>query len=370
MNRVRRTGGRGQHPVALLVPPRADVARELGEVCRPLSWVPNAVYHGVMRRFSLPGVVSGVLRCEDGPQHPAGWLITVPVAPAELLTGSARARHAIDHAVTQARDLGAQTVGLGGLIATATDDGRVLQHRRDIGLTNGHAFTAAMLFQGVQRLLGLCPVGCRVAVVDAGTGLGRSLTGLLARRSAGPLLLLEPDEDRRRTLPADLEASRTEITPDLTRLGAADLVVLLGPDNATPLEDGFLRAHLKPGAIVLDAAQPRLTRPELLLTRPDVRVVDGGLVSAPGVRRRGGGWPTGLLSAALAETLLLGLTGQQGHFSVGAASVTQAEYLLGLARRYAHLGFHLAPPHSFGQRINLNRRFEQASWSGSGVALA
>ncbi|PNY83070.1 semialdehyde dehydrogenase [Deinococcus koreensis] len=336
-----------------MVHPRTDVARDLGGVCRPLGLIPNPVYEGLMRRVSLPSVVTGVLRYEDNPERPAGWLITVPLTPRQLLAGGPRVQGTIGRAVDRARDLGARTVGLGALTAPATGGGGVFRHREDIGVTNGNAFTAAMTFLGVQRLLAQCPPAARIAVVGASGSVGSCLTQLLAARTSNPLLLVARHEGRLRGLQARLGEGRAEITTDMARVRGADLVVLL-----TSAPDAVLRSeHLGLGATVLDDTQPRNTRPELLLERPDIRIVDGGLVSVPGVRRRGYlGLPTGIAFACLAETLLLGLAGHPGHFALGAPSVAQAEYLLHLAGRFSHLGFTLAAPHSFGEPVSLEPR--------------
>lgn len=355
MNTDQCTPEQQRHPVAFLVHPRTDVARDLGGVCRPLGWVPNAVYEGLMRRVRLPSAVTGTLRHADAPGFRAGWLITVPLTPSELLSGSRRVRDTIDRAVSRARDLGARTVGLGALTAPATAGGAALRHRPDIGITNGNAFTAAVTFQGVLRLLRQCAQDARVAVVGASGSVGTPLTGLLARQTAQPLLLVGRNRKRLDALAATLEPGRAQLSTTLDDLRRADVVVLL-----TSAADALLDSrHLKTGAIVLDDTQPRNTRPELLLARPDVRIVDGGLVSVPGIVRRGYiGLPPGIAYACLAETLLLGLAGHQGHFALGTPSVGQAEHMLGLAHRFAHLGFTLAPPHTFGQPVNLNRRFE------------
>lgn len=341
-----------RHPVAFLVHPRTDMARDLGGLCRPLGWVPNGVYQGLLRRIRVPSVVTGTVRYQDAPGTLAGWIITVPLSPAELLTGSRRVQGVIARAVAKAQRLGAKTVGLGALTAPATAGGALFRGREDIGVTNGNAFTAAMTFLGVQRLLALCPPNARIALVGASGSVGTCLSELLARRTPNPLLLLARNEVRLQGLQARLGAGRAESSTELAHLRGADLVVLL-----TSAADAVLRSeHLKRGAIVLDDTQPRNTRPELLLERPDIRIVDGGLVSVPGVIRRGFiGLPQGVAYACLAETLLLGLDGHQGHFSLGAPSVAQAEHMLALAQRYSHLGFTLAQPHSFGSRVHLER---------------
>lgn len=346
-------GSGDRHPVAFLVHPRTDVARDFGGLCRPLGLIPTPVYEGLMRRVNLPSVVTGRLRYADAPQTPAGWLITVPLSPRQLLEGGARVQAAIGSAVDRARDLGARTVGLGALTAPATGGGGMFRHRQDIGITNGNAFTAAMTFLGVQRLLAQCPPGARIAVVGASGSVGSCLSQMLSARTGNPLLLVARHEGRLRGLQARLGEGRAEISTDMARVRGADLVVLL-----TSAPDALLRSeHLGLGAIVLDDTQPRNTRPELLLERPDVRIVDGGLVRVPGLQRRGFlGLPQGVAFACLAETLLLGLAGYSGHFALGAPSVAQADFMLHLAGRFSSLGFTLAAPHSFGEPVCLEPR--------------
>ena len=100
---------------------------------------------------------------------------------------------------------------------------------------------------------------------------------------------------------------------DLGAVADADLVVLL-----TASADSLLGPeHLAPGAVVLDATQPRNTSPALLEQRPDVVVLDGGVVDIPSLRVVGGdiGLPDGRAYACFAETAMLALTGHHGHFA-------------------------------------------------------
>lgn len=180
--------------------------------------------------------------------------------------------------------------------------------------------------------------------------VGACLSRLLARRHRGRLTLVARQTGRLEALCQELVAQGADAhaTTDMTAVREADLVVLL-----TSATGAVLRSeHLKPGAVVLDDTQPRNTDPALLETRPDVTVLDGGLVSIPEMRLRGSiGLPRGLAYACLAETLLLGLSGRGGHFSIGASTVEQAEQMLELAGQFGHLGFRLAAPHSFGRPL-------------------
>ncbi|GGK31482.1 hypothetical protein GCM10008955_26660 [Deinococcus malanensis] len=174
---------------------------------------------------------------------------------------------------------------------------------------------------------------------------------MLARRHHGRLTLVARNAQRLHALRDDLVSGGADAhaTLDMSDVRKADLVVLL-----TSATDAVLRSeHLKPGAVVLDDTQPRNTDASLLDTRLDVTILDGGLVEIPGNYMRGSiGLPRGVAYACLAETLLLGLSGHRGHFSIGASTVDQAEHMVSLAQRYSHLGFHIAPPHSFSRPLN------------------
>ncbi len=116
--------------------------------------------------------------------------------------------------------------------------------------------------------------------------------------------------------------------------------------------------HLAPGAIVLDATQPRNTAPALAAARPDVLVVDGGIVSIPSLRLVGGdiGLPDGRSYACFAETAILALTGQTGHFSLGNPTLEQVDEIRARATTLVHLGFRAADPTSFGAPVRLETR--------------
>ena len=294
---------------AFTVHPRARLGEDLARVWSPLGRVPDAVYDTALRRLPLPPVsMAGI---HIGGEH-VGHVVLVPFGARHLLESPGEGRARVHRAVDKARALGCDVVGLGALTATVTAGGVSLRSRTDIGVTNGNAFTAAIVDDQARRLLRDAVNNAsdpHVAVVGATGSVGAAVTRLLARdlaaarltlvaRSTGRLESIATEVGRR--VPAATATSMDAVADaDLVILLTASAEALLGPE------------HLRPGAVVLDATQPRNTSPSLVDERPDVLVVDGGVVDIPSLRLVGGdiGLPDGRSYACFAETALLALSG-------------------------------------------------------------
>jgi fatty aldehyde-generating acyl-ACP reductase len=225
-------------------------------------------------------------------------------------------------------------------------------------VTNGNAYTAAVVDSQVRRLLDEHRFGAggrRVAVVGASGSVGSAVTMLLARDAVVEgLTLIARSRPKLQSLAAKVsEQVPAIVSGDLADAAGADLVILL-----TASADALLRPeHLAPGALVLDATQPRNTSPELCARRPDVLVVDGGVVDIPSLRLVGGdiGLPDGRAYACFAETAMLALAGHRGHFGLGAPDLALVDRARQLSEQFDDLGFGPAEPTSFGQPLAVER---------------
>ncbi len=337
-----------QHRFAFLVHPRAELAQDLGRLWPPLRRLPEKVYDSALRRLPLPPISMAQVHI-DGTA--VGHVVLVPFGARHLLAAPAQGRERVNRAVDKAVALGASVVGLGALTATVTGGGISLRHRSDIGVTNGNAYTAAVVESQVRRLLddpAFVATGRRVAVVGASGSVGGAVTMLLARDAVvDGLTLIARSRPKLESLAARVNGQvPTVVSGNIADAVQADLVVLL-----TASADALLGpAHLAPGAVVLDATQPRNTSPELSVRRPDVLVVDGGVVDIPSLRLVGGdiGLPAGRAYACFAETAMLALTGHVGHFCLGAPDLARVDRTRQLAEGLGALGFGPAEPTSFG----------------------
>ena len=346
----------GTGTFAFTVHPRARLREDLARAWRPLGLVPERVYDTALRRLPLAPVTMASVQIGG---ERVGHVVLVPFGARHLLSNVEEGRRRVSRAVDRAAALGADVVGLGALTATVTAGGNTLRERTDIAVTNGNAFTAAIVEDQIRMLLPHVSSGAsrpHVAIVGASGSVGTAVTKLLARDSAGARLTLIA-----RTAPR-LEALAASIAGDvdvataqsIDAVGDADLVVLLTASADTLLGP----EHLAPGAVVLDATQPRNTSPALAAARPDALVVDGGIVSIPSLRLTGGeiGLPDGRSYACFAETAILALSGHSGHFSLGNPTLDQVDAIRERARGLGHLGFHAADPTSFGRPVALDAR--------------
>lgn len=335
---------------AFLIHPRTDPSEDLALVNPLLGLVPGRLVETAMRRLPFKPWVHATVRSEDRPDEVLGEVIAVPLTPSMLL-GKDRALVAnrIDQGVDLAVAHGATVLGLGALTAPATAGGAKLRRRTDIGVTNGNAYTAAVTATAVERIatgMARRPV---VALVGANGSVGTAVARLVARAGVAEELVLVG-----RT-PASLSALAGSLgaawSTDMAACRRADLVVLMTSAAGAVLTS----EHLGLGATVLDDTQPRNTSAALATERPDVLLLDGGLVSTPGLRRTGYGIGVADTAsfACLAESALLALADHRGHGTIGRPSLEQVDRVESLAARFGHLGFDLAAPTSFGAPVDV-----------------
>lgn len=346
----------GPGTFAFTVHPRARLREDLARAWKPLGLVPEAVYDAALRRLPLPpAAIAGVQIGGDR----VGHVVLVPFGARHLLTDVEGGRRRVGRAVDRAVALGADVVGLGALTATVTAGGATLRDRTDIAVTNGNAFTAAIVEDQIRMLLP--HVGPRsgrphLAIVGASGSVGSAVTRLLARDPGGArLTLIARTAPRVGALAASIaDEVEVAVAHSIDAVHDADLVVLLTASADTLLGPD----HLGHGAVVLDATQPRNTSPGLAVARPDVLVVDGGIVSVPSLRLIGAdiGLPDGRSYACFAETAILALTGHAGHFSLGNPTLEQVDAIRERARSLHRLGFTAAEPTSFGRPVALESR--------------
>jgi acetylornithine/succinyldiaminopimelate/putrescine aminotransferase/predicted amino acid dehydrogenase len=293
-----------------------------------------------------------------------GELILVPYTAEELLAMPVEKAHdEVRLAVQVAQERGARVVGLGGFTSIVTQGGLALDSQGLPPLTSGNAYTAVVAKNAVLRTCrdrGLGLDAATLGIVGAAGMIGRA-TALLLAEHVGRLVLVGNDrypertrtrlrevgmavvrrlweerERRRPFAPGSLAGrviargsspSGDGKAPDfagwfdlaeregdivITHDHAADLPRADVVIAATSSVRAFIGAqHLKHGAIVCDVARPFNVDPAVQAARPDVSLIEGGLVRVGGHMEgstQGGPRPN-VLYACVAETILWALEG-------------------------------------------------------------
>ncbi|MDE1008325.1 MAG: aminotransferase class III-fold pyridoxal phosphate-dependent enzyme [Paraburkholderia fungorum] len=301
----------------------------------------------------------------------------------------------LNEGIRLGRKRGAQIVGLGAYTSVVSGGGAQLLNP-DVPLTSGNSYTVVA---GIEALDDLIQRAGRqwdrqtAAVVGAAGAIGSCMATLLSRRAASLVLVGNPSHTaevgRARLLrvarmvvqdallasgygighgsvaaqvrqiaaksgSADpdqiiFQLEKREalcLTGDIASLNAADVVLAATSFPGDVIEAGLLR----PGSVVCDISRPRSIPASIAERRPDVLVIDGGIIALPGAPRIGPyGIAPGTSYACMAETMLLALEGRFENVSIGdTLNLQEIALQQQLARKH---GFSLAGLQSFGQPL-------------------
>jgi len=341
-----------------------SVSEDVGRKYPIARYLPARMIEWGLKRVPpmLVSHITGVVG-SDGAQA-EGWFVGCPLTPRQFLEldeGYVIGR--IIQAGKVAQQAGACIVGLGAFTSVVGDAGISIARGLDIAVTTGNSYTVHTAIEGTleaARLMGLEPERCAAAVVGCTGSIGRVTSQMLAE-VVPHLVLVGRDEARLRAV-ADQLAGRAQVetsTHTATALLAADIVVSVTSALDTVIEPWFL----KPGAVVCDVARPRDVSKRVAKQRPDVLVIEGGVVAVPGNVDFGFdfGFPARTAYACIAETMILALEQRYESYSLGRD--IEAAKVREIAALAAKHGFRLAGFRSFEREVtseHINRTRELA----------
>lgn len=292
-------------------------------------------------RYQWPFVASYItgLTMADGTPTTGAMLIS-PLTTEQMIRNPRLARQRVLETVHLAEKMGATIAGLGAFTSIVTRDGRDLEGKVELGLTTGNPHSAAIAVQNVLEAAALTNLSlphATAAIVGGAGSVGSSCAKMLARL-VSRLVIIDIKKDALQTLVTDLagQAALVEGTSSLDRVREADIVIAATNNPYILLTAGLL----KPGAIVIDAAQPKNVSEEIPRQRPDVIVIESAVVQTPGVDVHFDlDLAQGEALGCLSETMILTAIGWQGHYSLGKADPSLAAHMIASGRT---LGFRLA----------------------------
>ena len=327
-----------------------------------------------------------------------GEFITLPHTAREMMELDTKVIIGeLEKALELALQRGARLVGLGAYTSVVSRSGTLLQGKF-LPLTTGNSYTVVSGVEAVKLAANRFSLDlgrCSAAIIGATGSIGRTLAILLSEEMQRIILVgnsRHPQASARRLRrvgadiclhlakqaaggyrpsPSSLGARLLQM--DLPSTGAATedwlpveeelekegyLLITTELSQALPeaqvvitatssVDDLINPLWVAPGAIICDISKPSNVRPSLRQIRPDVLVIDGGVVAVPGRPSLGWdfGFEPGLAYACMAETMMLALEHHYTDMSLGAyLSLDNMIYLRQLAAKH---GFDLAQLRSF-----------------------
>jgi len=298
-----------------------------------------------------------------------GWFIGCPLTPAQMMV-KLPLEMVYDRLVEctdMAADLGAELIGLGAFTSVVGDGGITIRSRSKIGVTTGNSYTVATAIEGAIKACQLLEVdteNATLAVLGATGSIGKTCARALAPKF-GQTIFVGRDEERTRLAAIDTPGSIASTS--IETLKEADVIITVTSTDSAIVQP----EHLRPGAIVCDVARPRDVSVRVAKERPDVLVIEGGVVKVPGSAEFGFnfGFPAGTAYACMSETMMLALEGDPSRydFTLGKeVSLIQVEEISAIARKH---GFGLAGFRSFERAVDVQaiERAKQARKTGRAI---
>lgn len=314
-----------------------------------LRFAPDFVIEQIIKH-KKPMVVSEISGIESVTgARTEGWFIGCPLTPKQMMTLPLDFVYKrIGECCDLAHEMGAQIIGLGAFTSVVGDGGVTVAKGRPIAVTTGNSYTTATAIEGTLKacaLLGLDPATSTLAVVGATGSIGKTCATILGRQFGRTILI---GRDPERTALAAADVRNGEATTSIDRIGEADVIITVTSSDAAVI----LPEHLKAGCIVCDVARPRDVSVRVGKERPDVLVIEGGVVKVPGNVEFGFGFgfPPHTAYACMSETMMLALEDRPESFTLGKdVSVAQVEETWRLAKKH---GFELAGFRSFEKAVD------------------
>jgi predicted amino acid dehydrogenase len=267
-----------------------------------------------------------------------GWIITIPLTAKQMLDDRNLAKKKIFQAIELAQKNGAEISGLGAFTSSITNGGKDLINKAKTYITNGNSLVAGVTVSAIEKFLkeSSHKDNTNIAIVGATGSVGSAVSKILASRNDLNSLILvgrtpEHLEELKDSIKELNNYTKIKITTNIKNIINADIVIV-----ATNAKDAIIHPqHLKQNAFVYDITQPKNTSEEIINQRKDVKFIDGGLVSTPGINYHFNfGIPLETAFACLVETMVLAAEGFNKHYSIGKVEIEKVKEILELTKKY------------------------------------
>lgn len=334
------------HPID----PKRDVSRKFPALGKLPTWLIDYLC------LFFPPVyiseISGLVSPATG-RSAKGWFVACPLTPKRMMSLPPPIVYKkIIQTGRLAQRLGARILGLGAFTSVVGDGGVTVAANLNIPVTTGDSYTVAVAVRAIKdaaRIMEIDVEQATAAVVGA-TGTIGSLCARLLASDAARVLLIGRDMDRLHhvaEMVRNAGGADVAVSDDMSQLPCAHLVV-----TVTSAVDAVIHPHhLRHGAVVCDVARPRDVSRLVAEQRPDVLVIEGGMVELPGDVdfHFDFGFPPRMAYACMAETMLLALEQRYESYTLGKA--LELSRVLTIDKIASRHGFKLGGFRSFERAI-------------------
>ena len=364
------------HPID----PKRDVSRKYPTLGKLPAWLIN-----FLSIFFPPVYISEIsgIKSQENGRSLKGWFLACPLTPASMMS---LPPNVVYRKVIQtgrlAEHLGARILGLGALTSVVGDGGITIANQLNIPVTTGDSYTISMAVRAIRKAAQVMEIALpttTLAIVGATGAIGSICAQMLAF-DVGSMLLIGRQQNKLHQIVNKIHKVgpvNVQITDDLTQLTQANLIIAV-----TSAVDAIIEPqHLKQGAVVCDVARPRDVSHQVVAQRPDILVIEGGMVQVPGNVDFGFnfGFPPQMAYACMAETMALALEQKYESYTLGKdIKLSQVQTIDTIAEKH---GFKLGGFRSFERaitdkeinriktqsRTNINQRLMLAGQSPIGL---
>lgn len=337
------------HPID----PKRDVGRKYPALGKLPVWLID-----FLSLFFPPVFISEIkgIESEANGRSLQGWFVACPLTPTRMVSLPPNVVYKkIIQTGQYAQNLGARILGLGAFTSVVGDGGVTISRHLTIPVTTGDSLTIAMAVHAIRQAADIMEIPIQqatLAIVGATGAIGSVCAEMLAP-DVKEMILIGRKQEKLQQVSAQAQALGCEnvvISSDMTQLKKAHLVI-----TVTSAVDTVIEAHhLREGAVVCDVARPRDISRQVAEQRPDILVVEGGMVQVPGHVDFGFnfGFPPRMAYACMAETMALALEQKYESFTLGKdIQLSQVKTIDKIASKH---GFSLGGFRSFERAITEN----------------
>ncbi|MCP4415933.1 MAG: shikimate dehydrogenase [Chloroflexi bacterium] len=330
--------------------PKRDVSRKYPALGKLPAWLIE-----FLSIFYPPVFISeieGVQSAANG-RFLRGWFVACPLTPNMMLRLPTQLVYRkIIQTGKLAERLGARLLGLGAFTSVVGDAGVTIAKHLNIPVTTGDSYTisqAAKAVQGAAVLLNKPLSNSTVAIVGATGAIGSICAQLLAAESNEMILIGQRTKKLQEVATAVRQqgCANVSVSTNIDKLAQAHFII-----TVTSAIDAIIEPeHLRRGAVVCDVSRPRDVSKQVAKQRPDVLVIEGGMVEIPGPVNFNFdfGFPPKMAYACMAETMALALDGNYVSFTLGRdIKLSQVQTIDTIANRH---GFKLGGFRSFERDV-------------------